>query len=104
MAHITSYANNTKWRKLQQKMAGLASKAPIWQIKYLGLDHFGKSDGEWFYHFRLEEYEKIEWCDLTPAKSPDAISLSDIALICKMIGLETEVMENSVRVIGYRLT
>jgi hypothetical protein len=104
MGHIASYANNTKWRELQKKMAGLASKAPIWRIKYLGLDHFDTPDGEWFHHFRLIEYQKIEWCDLRPRTSSEAIPLGEIAQICKEIGLEIEILEEFVRIIGYRLT
>ena len=126
---ITSCANDTKWRELQQRMAAHLTDAPYWRTKYLPALAGGSWqlaheptpattseprspdccddtwDGEWYYHFRSDnEYPRIEWCDMKPKPHPGAMPLGTIAAICEATGFEYEVHPEFVRAFGYRRT
>jgi hypothetical protein len=102
-ARYASYANNTKWAELRDVMVGLRQRAPDFRVKALNWQGEAQWDGEWCYHFRSDyEWKDMEWVDLKPRPSMNAISSDEIEIICRRIGFEIERHEGIVRVIGYR--
>jgi hypothetical protein len=102
-ARYSSYANDTKWLELQHAMLRLYPWAPHFRVKTLDWHGEPQWDGEWHYHFRSDyEWKSMEWVDLRPQTSVNAVSLDEIATICRRIGLEIELYEDLIRVIGYR--
>jgi hypothetical protein len=98
-----SYANNTKWSELRDAMVGLYPRAPSFRVKTLNWLGEPRWDGEWYYHFKSDyEWKDMEWVDLTPRPSANAISLDEIEAICRRIGFEIERHKDIVRIIGYR--
>ncbi len=97
-------ANNTKWNELQQVMSELGQKAPYWRTRatngFIYPTHGWEAD--WTYHFRLGEYKYIEWCEMLPSPSENALPHDEIATLCMRIGFETEILESTVKITGYR--
>lgn len=108
--HLTSYANNTKWRELRWKMVMLGpKKAPYYRTKKLQHPNDYRSvgepqwDGEWYYHFEFDNiYKYIEWCELKPSNTDGGAKLKEIVDICEEVGFEIEIEDGIVRLIGYR--
>ncbi len=61
---LVGLMNDTKWEELRLAMYELGSLHPQFRVKDLVGDTPTAWDGEWFYHFRLEPYSTIEWCDI----------------------------------------
>jgi hypothetical protein len=104
VSQLVGLANNTKWSELQVSMAERSNNAPYWRTQATnGFVYPEKGwDADWSYHFRLGDYKDIEWCELTPRKSPEAISLAEVVALCGRIGFEIEINDEVVRIIGYR--
>lgn len=98
-------ANNTKWSELQQFMSELGQKAPYWKTRATNGFIYPPQgwEADWTYHFRLGEYKYIEWCEMQPRSSKNAFPQDEIATVCKQIGFEIEILESTVKVIGYQL-
>ena len=104
MSQLVGLANNTKWSELQATMAAYGANGPYWRTGATNgfvYPEYGW-DGDWSFHFRLGAYKNIEWCELTPRGSRDAISLAETIAACRRIGFEIVVNEDIVRIIGYR--
>ena len=56
--------NNSKWEELRVAMYELGPLHPQFRIKNLDREEPWRWDGEWFYHFRLGEYDSIEYVEL----------------------------------------
>jgi hypothetical protein len=98
-----SYANDTRWSELRQAMLDLYPRAPRFHVKMLNWPDGQQWDGEWYYHFRSDyEWKNMEWVDLKPKNTAEAVSLDDIEIVCRRIGFEIERHKDFVRVIGYR--
>ena len=97
-------ANNTKWNELQQFMSSLGQKAPYWRTQATNGFLYPPQgwDGDWTYHFRLGEHKYIEWCEMQPRPTNDALPLAEVATACERIGFEIEMLESTVKVLGYR--
>lgn len=85
-------------------MSELGTRAPYWRTRATNGFIYPESgwDGDWTYHFRLGEYKHIEWCEMSPRGTPDALDTEGIASVCRKIGFEFEVTPNVVKIIGYR--
>ena len=103
-SELVGLANNTKWMELQEFMSALGLRAPYWRTLATNGYRYPSEgwDGDWAYHFRMGGYQHIEWCEMIPRESGDAISASDVEAACRQIGFETEIHSNAIRVIGYR--
>jgi hypothetical protein len=102
-AQYSSYANDTKWSELQHAMVCLHPRAPCFRVKPLNWHGEPQWDGEWYYHLSSDyEWKDMEWVDLKPQSSTNAVSLDEIVATCRRIGLEIERHEDFVRIIGYR--
>ena len=102
-SQYSSYANNTKWSELRQAMVSLYPRAPRFRVKILNWLGEQRWDGEWYYHFRSDyDWTNMECVDLRPSTSANAVSLDEIAAICRRIGFEIERYDELIRVIGYR--
>ena len=101
-SQYASYANDTKWSELRQAMVSLYPRAPRFRVKTLNLPEDSHSDGEWYYHFRSDYvWKDMEWVDLIPYQTTDAVSFDEIASICRHIGFEIERHRDFIRVVGY---
>ncbi|ARU89891.1 DUF6678 family protein [Pseudomonas sp. M30-35] len=101
---LAGLANNTKWNELQQFMSELGQRAPYWRTKATNGFIYPPQgwDGDWTYHFRLGEHKLIEWCEMQSRATEGALTMSETLDICRRIGFEIEILESSIKVIGYR--
>ena len=95
-ALLTSAANDTKWDELRLAMYGMASPPDFRCMMLSG--HYGASDSEWYYHFRIGGYADIEFVDILPRTDADR---PEILSHLKAIGLAGHATEQGFRVYGY---
>lgn len=96
-AAVQSVLNKTKWDELRLAMYGLGEWSARWRTKDLS-GYVSAWDGDWFYHFRLGDYESIEWVEIqvtTPAQ--------DAAVLARLreIHLPGHRVDEGYRIYGY---
>lgn len=55
--------NNTKWEEIRVTMHKYPA-ATLWRVKNIDNNYLSNRDGDWFYHFKLGEYNTIEWLEI----------------------------------------
>lgn len=90
--------NNTKWEELRLAMHGLGDLRPQWRLRSLGSGSLSPWDGDWYYHFRLGDYNTIEWLEIKITSSDqDAAVLTAL----KFIHVPGHRTDQGFRVYGY---
>jgi hypothetical protein len=82
--------NNTKWEGLRAAMYELGSLHPQFRIKDREREEPWLWDGEWFYHFRRDAYETIEYVDLKVTSQEQRVAVRDRLRAIHLPGVETE--------------
>lgn len=84
--------NHTKWEELRLAMYELGSLHPQFRIKDRDFD--GPSlrgwEREWFYHFRLRDYDVIEHVDLRVTSPEQRDAVRERLRTIHLPGVETE--------------
>jgi hypothetical protein len=75
---MNSVMNNTKWEELRLAMYSLGNISPKWRTKDLS-GYLSQWDGEWFYHFRNDGYDSIEWVEI------EVLSLEQDAVVLEQL-------------------
>ncbi|MFK7839375.1 MAG: DUF6678 family protein [Bdellovibrionales bacterium] len=90
---LTSYANNTKWSELREKILNFDKKNyPRFRSKLLLNGHVSSWDGEWFYHFREVSYSENEWIDICPLPRE---TFKELKKCISKIGFEFDELEET---------
>jgi hypothetical protein len=90
--------NNTKWDELRLAMYGLGELTPAWRTRDIKTGYISSWDREWFYHFRNDGYDWIEWVEIQ-LTSPEQEAAVLAALV--PIHVPGEKIEHGVRVYGH---
>ena len=93
-----SLMNNTKWEEIRLAMY----EYPIsvqWRVKNIDNGYISNWDGDWFYHFRLDGYDTIEWLEIKV--NNDEIK-NDIVRILRKIHVPGEVFKDHIKIYGYK--
>ena len=89
--------NDTKWEELRIAMHNLGDLRPRWRTEDLS-GHLSLWDGDWFYHFRSDEYKSIEWVEIQVLSvEQDAAVFAQI----RRIHLPGHRIEQGFRIYGY---
>ena len=92
-----SLMNNTKWEEIRLAMYEYPLTA-LWRIKNIDSGYLSNWDGEWFYHFRAEGYETIEWLEI---KIDNEVIKNEVESILRKIHVSGKVLKDSIKVYGY---
>lgn len=90
--------NNTKWDELRLAMYGL-EMPPLWRTKDVASGYICPWDGEWFYRFRADGYETIEWVEIQIRSDEQRLA---VEAILKAIHLPGERTDLGFKVYGYQ--
>jgi len=93
-----SLMNNTKWEEIRLAMF----EYPIsvqWRVKNIDNGYISNWDGDWFYHFRLDGYDTIEWLEIKV--NNDEVK-NDIVRILRKIHVPGEVFKDHIKIYGYK--
>lgn len=96
---MISVMNNTKWEELRVAMYELGPLHPQFRIKDRDREEPWPWDGEWFYHFRLSDYEAIEYVDLRVGSQEQRDAVRDRLRAIHLAGTETG---EGFRIYGWR--
>ena len=55
-----SLMNNTKWKEIRMAMCNYPGTV-LWRVRNIDNGLLSNWDSEWFNHFQLREYSKIDW-------------------------------------------
>lgn len=89
--------NNTKWDEVGAAMSKLEPH-PKWRTRDRHSSHVSEWDADWYYHFRLDGYDSIEWVEIKPT---NANQQSQILEILRHIGVPGRVVDTEITVYGY---
>ncbi|KGR89393.1 MULTISPECIES: DUF6678 family protein [Ureibacillus] len=88
---------NTKWEEIREAMFNYPIDQ-LWRTKDIETGYICPWDGEWYYHFKLGEFETIEWLEI---KAETDEIRNDVLKILNKIHVPGEVFDNVIRVYGY---
>jgi hypothetical protein len=89
--------SETKWRELRTAMLGLASLSPRWRTKDVENGHVSGWDGDWFYHFDIGGYGRIEWVEIAVTEA-NREKLEKALKVIHLPGCATEI---GFKIFGY---
>ena len=90
--------NNTKWEELRVAMYELGPLHPPFRIKDRDREEPWPWDGEWFYHFRLRDYDAIEHVELEVRSAEQREAVRERLRAIHLPGVETD---DGVRIYGW---
>lgn len=90
--------NDTKWDELRHAMYALGTNSPRFRIKDVAAESSSDWDGEWYYHFRLLPYSKIEWVELRVTSSAQRVIIRQRLREIRVPGEETS---EGFRILGW---
>lgn len=93
-----SLMNNTKWEEIRVAMHDYPL-ATLWRVKNIDNGYLSNWDADWFYHFRLDEYDTIEWLEI---KIDNSEMKNEVVNILRKIHVPGEVLKSSIKVYGYK--
>ncbi len=97
-SELCGLMNNTKWEEIRMAMYDYPHTVR-WRTKCVDNGYISNWDAEWYYHFQLGGYTSIEWLEI---KVENSHMKSEIVNILKNIHVPGEVLENSIKVFGYK--
>ncbi|MHC1681586.1 MAG: DUF6678 family protein [Clostridiaceae bacterium] len=89
--------NNTKWEEIRLAMCNYPNEIQ-WRTKDIENGYISNWDSEWFYHFKAGGYKTIEWLEIRV----NNIIKNDIVNILRKIHVVGDVLNNSIKVYGYK--
>ncbi|EQB89994.1 hypothetical protein J2Z44_004023 [Clostridium punense] len=89
--------NNTKWQEIRISMDNYPGTV-LWRIKNIDNGLLSNWNSEWFNHFQLREYNKIQWLEI---KVTSEEMKNEIIHILRKIHVPGEVLDDSIKVYGY---
>jgi hypothetical protein len=89
--------NNTKWEEIRLAMYEYPNNRK-WRVKDIETGEISSWDGEWYYHFILDEYKTIEWLEI---KVETEEIRNGVLKILNSIHVPGEVFDDVIRVYGY---
>lgn len=93
-----SLMNNTKWEEIRLAMYEYPATTK-WRLKNIDNGYLSNWDSEWFYHFRLEGYNTIEWLEI----EVDNEEMKNAVInVLRKIHVPGEILENSIKIYGYK--
>ncbi|GAA0076942.1 hypothetical protein UT300005_13200 [Clostridium sp. CTA-5] len=95
---FNSLMNNTKWKEIRLAMYQY-HETIMWRVKNIDNGYLSNWDGEWFYHFKLMGYDTIEWLEI---KVDNEEMKNKIVNILRKIHVPGEILNNSIKVYGYK--
>jgi len=89
--------NNTKWNEIRLAMNDIPYTVK-WRTKDLENGYISQWDADWFYHFMIGEYKTIEWLEIQFTSETKDLIVNKL----KEINVPAELLENSVKIYGYK--
>ena len=96
MAESHGVMNNTKWEELRLAMHAIVP-APRYRCMTI-TGHYSHEDVDWFYHFRADGYEDIQYVDIF---ADSQAHREQIGSVLKKIHLPGEETGDGFRIYGY---
>lgn len=90
--------NNMKWEELRVAMYELGRLHPQFRVKDRDREEPWPWDGEWYYHFRLRDYDAIEHVDLKVRSPEQRDAVRKRLRAINLPGVETD---DGFRIIGW---
>lgn len=88
---VIGVMNDTKWEELRLAMHALDSLRPRFQIKDRDAESPAAWDGEWFYHFREQSYDSIQWVDIETLTPEQRAAVRECLRAIHVPGVETKI-------------
>jgi hypothetical protein len=90
--------NDTKWEELRRLMFDLRPRHPQFQIKDKDRIEPRPWDGEWYYHFRDQGYDSIEYVDL---RTPDPAQREQVRDCLRQVHVPGHETADGFRILGW---
>ena len=89
--------NNTKWNEIRLAMNDIPYTVKQ-RTKDLENGYISQWNADWFYHFMIGGYKTIEWLEIQFTSKTKDIIVNKL----KEINVPAELLENSVKIYGYK--